>query len=719
MNVSPTPYWSKLLAWLEPRPRALWAGSVASFVALAAIVFLFYSNTLFYRFDGNFILTLATTQRRWMAPGPGFSLNFLEGFGDIWIPIATKWCLGFSVGGLFGQRLMPVVACLVFAVEFFLSTLVLARCLGAGLVTGLAGAWLGALFTLPFFVPTLADWRLWGNPHFFTPIAVTTLSLCAFLKVGRGRLAQDLAAVLLILMLIGYFMLSMPVLAAVAGPVLAVFGGAAVITAGDGKERRRKIMAAIVLVAVLALAFGGYEVALFTYARTTFFWDDLVASPVTWRDQSFLISEGRGYGLVIWAACVSGAVLAAVRAPPLLRRSAIGFLGFLALQQLLFLLNAIVGFKWRGPSAAYLDLFVLPFYALFAGYLVLGWWCETPPRRARAIAALSLVPWLVVLLTLHRPYADRDFHAQNPFVWPPRETAITQILRAEIGLREGGLFRGRVANIAGIEFEPQYANAPLISQHNYDAAVAYNVGNEHRYFGLWYYDIPTLIQDNQFSSPFAHATISRLFSRRHQKHVRQLTTITRYDPRLYAMFGVRFLITDRPLPDVRAITSLVVNHEAPHVWTLYLYEVPQAQPAGYWSTRPMQAATVRQAIEWLAAGNTSDADAVIYEPVEASLVPGRSSEIRVFRDRLVVTAESSGASLLVLPLEFSHCFEASFMAGTSGRLLRASVSQAGLLFSGRVEIELRYRFSPWHFRCRFRDIADARRLKLADIGWPE
>jgi hypothetical protein len=304
-------------------------------------------------------------------------------------------------------------------------------------------------------------------------------------------------------------------------------------------------------------------------------------------------------------------------------------------------------------------------------------------------------------------------------VWPPRETAITQILRAEIGLREGGLFRGRVANIAGIEFEPQYANAPLISQHNYDAAVAYNVGNEHRYFGLWYYDIPTLIQDNQFSSPFAHATISRLFSRRHQKHVRQLTTITRYDPRLYAMFGVRFLITDRPLPDVRAITSLVVYHEAPHVWTLYLYEVPQAQPAGYWSTRPMQAATVRQAMLWLAAGKPSDADAVIYEPVEASLVPGRSSEIRVFRDRLVVTAESSGASLLVLPLEFSHCFEASFMAGTSGRLLRANVSQAGLLFSGRVEIELRYRFSPWHFRCRFRDIADARRLKLADIGWPE
>jgi hypothetical protein len=500
--------------------------------------------------------------------------------------------------------------------------------------------------------------------------------------------------------------------------VLAVFGGAAVITAGASRERRRKIIAASVLVAVLALAFGGYEVALFTYARTTFFWNDLVTYPVTWRDQSFLISEGRGYGAAIWVACLVGAILAAVRAPPLLRRVAVAFLGFIALQQLIFLLNVLIGFQWRGPSAAYLDLFALPFYALFGGYLVLGWWCETPRRRPRAIVALSLAPWLV-LLTLHRPYADRDFHAQNPFVWPPHETPITRILRAEIGLREGGRFRGRVANIAGVAFEPQYAHAPLISQHNYDGAVAYHVRNEHRYFGLWYYDIPTLIADNQFSSPFAHAVISRLFSRRDQKHVRQLTTITRYDPRLHALFGVRFLITDRPLPDARAITSLVVNHEAPHAWTLYLYEVPQAQPSGHWSTRPKQVATVRQAMGWLADGKTSDADAVVYEPVGTPLVSGRSSEIRVFRDRLVVTAESPGASLLVLPIEFSHCFDATFPTGASGRLLRANVNQMGLLFSDRIEVELRYRFSPWHFRCRFRDIADARRLKLADVGWPE
>jgi hypothetical protein len=86
--------------------------------------------------------------------------------------------------------------------------------------------------------------------------------------------------------------------------------------------------------------------------------------------------------LAIWAACLAGAGLAAVRGSRPMQRAAVAFLGFIALQQLMFLLNAIVGFSWRGPSAAYLDMFALPFYALFGGYLLVGW-CETPGRPER------------------------------------------------------------------------------------------------------------------------------------------------------------------------------------------------------------------------------------------------------------------------------------------------------------------------------------------------
>ena len=38
--------------------------------------------------------------------------------------------------------------------------------------------------------------------------------------------------------------------------------------------------------------------------------------------------------------------------------------------------------------------------------------------------------------------------------------------------------------------------------------------------------------------------------------------------------------------------------------------------------------------------------------------------------------------------------------------------------TGHLKAELRYRFSPWHFRCRLDDIADAQRLQLSNVGWP-
>jgi hypothetical protein len=75
-------------------------------------------------------------------------------------------------------------------------------------------------------------------------------------------------------------------------------------------------------------------------------------------------------------------------------------------------------------------------------------------------------------------------------------------------------------------------------------------------------------------------------------------------------------------------------------------------------------------------------------------------------------------SLLVLPVEFSHCFDIQLSQQGAARFLRANVDQAAFLFSGQLHAELRYRYSPWHFACRLRDIADADRLKLSATGWP-
>jgi hypothetical protein len=152
------------------------------------------------------------------------------------------------------------------------------------------------------------------------------------------------------------------------------------------------------------------------------------------------------------------------------------------------------------------------------------------------------------------------------------------------------------------------------------------------------------------------------------------------------------------------------------VYALFLYEVPEAAVAGYWSTRPLSAAKVRVGLQWLSGEAADDFDAVVYEPVPADLVTGTASVLRTFRGYLEIEAFSPGASLLVLPLEYSHCFEIGMRSGGEVRLVRANVNQAALLFSGKVRVELRYRYSIFHFTCRFTDIQDARRLDLAGAG---
>jgi hypothetical protein len=702
--------------------RWWWVWQLLSFAALCAIVFTHYAETLFYRYDGTFLLTLVGSQAKWMARGLGFSLNYLQGMGDIWIPTVTSWIPALRLGSFFSDRWLPVVAWLIFALEYFLSSVALARCMGGDRVIAATGAWLGALFVMPFFIPPLCDWLLWGNPHFITAIAVTSISICLFLQIGRSKvptLWRDAGIVVLLVLLQSYLFLSQPVRAVIAAPMLAFFGLAAVLGAESSRERLRKLVVGTMLGAILAVCFLGYTYALFYYARTTFFWDDLAAFPVQWKQQSFIMSEAPIYGPVIWLACLLGAALAALRERGRLRMAAVAFLVFVGLQQLIVLAALVGRFLWQGPTIAYIDLFALPLYGMFGAYLAIGWWGRDMKKRLRTSVALLLLPW-AVLFTLGRPNENVAFRTHyNPFPWPPRETSITRKLVAEIGLREGDVFRGRVANLAGAEFLPQYDRIPFISQHSYDSTLSFLSGNDHRNYGLWYYDIPTLIADNQFSSPFFHVVASRLFNRPDQEHVRQFTTLTRFVPRTLALLGVNFVIVSRPLPGLQPIATMAAYPDHPERWTVFLYELRDARTNGYWSTRPISVSSVRQAMLWMASGLPNEADAAIYEASDVPLVTGGSSELRVFRDRLVVTTESAGTSLLVLPLEFSHCLDLRVTSGAPVRLLRANINQAALLLSGRAISELRYRYSPWHFGCRLRDIEDARSLQLSNVGWPD
>jgi len=103
------------------------------------------------------------------------------------------------------------------------------------------------------------------------------------------------------------------------------------------------------------------------------------------------------------------------------------------------------------------------------------------------------------------------------------------------------------------------------------------------------------------------------------------------------------------------------------------------------------------------------------------LVPVNRSSLTVERGGYRIEADSPGTSLLVLPIEYSHCLHANLTASGTipSHLLRVNLAMAAILFNGHVMGRLALRYGPWSSRCRMDDWRDADALKIGDAReWP-
>lgn len=687
---------------------------LASFVALSLVAFQLNSPVAFYRFDGTFLLSVAVNQSHWMAPFGVFSMNPLEGNAGLWFPTAMQLIPGFAVGRLFGDELLPAVAFAWFGTEFFVSTLVLGRAIGLRWQASVVGAWVVALSICPFVVPTLASERIWGNPHLLTAISANALALSAFISIGRNSGFRDLLLSLAVLLLLAYIGFSQPITTVLAWPTFGFFALVSLFTVGSGTARNRRILTLFVIAIFLGFLFGKYLAGLFGYAKTTFFWGDLVPTAVGWRQQSFFLDYGsqvRWLGPFLWATALAGAITCFIRKTST-QVVALGFIGFVLAEMVIAMVVGAGSMPWRGPVPAYFDLFAFPLYACFIGVLLGGL-----ARNQFAARAMVVLPW-VVLVGWRAPYDIPLFRNQVPFPWPPHSTAITEKLKGEIGFGEGQPFRGRVVSIAGNDFSPDLSRIPFASQHNYDAMTAFFVGNDHRMYGLWYFGIPTLIENNQFSSPFFHLLTSHFLADPRIQHTRPQTTITRFDERIFRQLGVRFVLTDAPLQGRSPVQRYTVTEGR----NQYLYEVLQPNVLGVTPTEATVAANAADAIGRLAdQAFAFDKTAVMLDPLPEGthLVQGKPERLLFYRDHAEISATSEGESLLVLPIEYSRCIESRLRdesAAGAPRLLRVNLSQLGILFMRKLRGTFDIRFSPLeHPGCRFDDLEDAKRFGLGDL----
>jgi hypothetical protein len=337
-----------------------------------------------------------------------------------------------------------------------------------------------------------------------------------------------------------------------------------------------------------------------------------------------------------------------------------------------------------------------------------------------AVGACSLaMAWgYVAFLTVRAPVTT--FYPNRGAFDVRKSDSIVDRLRREIAIRPGDSFRGSVATIWGakggslrkaLNLPDTTPLAPGQFEH-FMRKVGTATGNDHDLFDLWWFNIPTVSEyaqgvsrqlmfyvTNFLSDPGDPAELSIAFPRRANIDV-------------LAAMGARFIIIDRTLPVSRAT---LLSEESIAGAELYLYEIAQPNLGTY---SPV-AVEVDPGTDTLRTSvNTNPAilatTAFVQRPIVGSFTPARKAQMIFEKGSVRVVASSEGESMLLLPLQYSHCLRVSDPAV---RVWRADLMFTLIQFVGAIDAQLDWKFNFWrNSDCRMQDVDDMKKLGLLSAG---
>ena len=234
-------------------------------------------------------------------------------------------------------------------------------------------------------------------------------------------------------------------------------------------------------------------------------------------------------------------------------------------------------------------------------------------------------------------------------------------------------------------------------------------GNSFQMHDLWNSDIPTLEEYGQWVSKQMHYFNRDLLAEpRDQIDPLQASILVyRFRPLLLRALGVRFVIADGTLaaPSIESVMTETGKAGA----TVNLYEIKGANVGQFSPTQLSWRADYPTAVAALREQGDLDKRVVLLGTPErpTELVPASRSRLVAMTDGYHLAAAASGSAMLVLPVQFSHCWQIeNANSADLPRIVRANVVQTGILFKDNVDIRLRFNFEPWRTSCRFQDARD-------------
>ena len=703
----------------EPASRGVRALLAAAAVAFLLVSFVANEDCLLHGLDGTDWVQLFDAQKANRTPFSQTGADAFQGNFDAYYPTFREYLLPSALTLPFGSNPGKPLTYTVYGLCMLFCAYALARAVGFGRAAAQLGASLLPLLVLPVFIDRNSLlYPIFGlNPHLAQVLSLSLLTVAAFWAIpgtrGWRRAALTVAPMLCLVLGI---LATVPYVALMV-PAAALYGGASLLDSRSRRDIAPRIGAALIMVAVpAALGMAHYVYGLTAYTAYNFFTAEFEQTRTTLYFASVLFQPGYTGKLVI-ALGVLGALWTAWRQTGRLRLFALTHLVVTVLFQAVAISVVLFASGYQGPAPVYFEIFVWPYALLFSAVALavalralllgaprasakIGGWLYDRPAQVGLLCLLIAVAWLNASAAAHRAARCPD----SSF-FPLRATAITEHLQQAIALRPGAKFQGLAATIDGIGSKPSVS---WIDLHGYDASLWQKTGNDHRSIGLRNYQIPMLFDYTSFITPPYYLLLSEFLSRPADRRLRSVLILTQADPRMLRLWGVRFVITDADPGIGHEVVTLPVEGQK----SLRLVELDRPNLGDYSPTAIRHAGSYREGLALLHAPSFDGSSAVVTDAsLPGPFVAATHASLVFEKSGFDIKASSSGRSLLVLPVQHSHCWR---IEGTGQPVLfRANLMQLGVSFSGSLDARLVFNYGPvFAGLCRVQDMRDAERLQI-------
>jgi hypothetical protein len=697
----------------------LLVGEILLALMVALGLFSLNRGNLLGYIDGQYLLTLINNQAEFGTWAPVFSTNPLQGLDDAWYFVNTHWIPEFLAGRAFSDpSTRAVIIQTVAFLEVVLTVSLFAYWLHGSMCKAVASGWLAGMALFPLTYPSLLYNVSPDAPQlaFLTVVPIAMVPLLAAL--GRGSLMRDAAISGAIVCLAWIYFVGIGLFIALTLPFVAITASVFFVAARHSRNEFicKLAWSAAILVVLFASGLPQILAGLTFDSAAQFSPQDLARAEHVLSDGSLLFRGSEPFGVVLAATGIVGAVYTACFGVGRAQSFGLAVVILAALICLASVLNAYVGFP--GAIPIYYEYVLWLVYPIFAVHLLgslltvvsnsiypnsLSIPNQIVERYLTKSAWLTLP--LLGLAIMHGPHFARGLSTDRPNIFPPRPSRITEFLRDQIGLSVGSEFKGRVATITGYGYSDTSWPQAFID----DMRLIRAAGNDHRSIGFWYYNIPTLFEFSHMIRPRLYMVAKYLLAKETDTQYRTVLNFRRPSLDLLRLLGVEYLVTDYPAPadDMRRVQNITFSDG----YMLAVDKLPDPN-LGVSPTKIFVRAD-RDAFRWLAQDKI-DFERTVLLPVEASgvgaLTPAPNVTMLVEHGGLRVGASSSGDSLIVLPIQFSHCLRAFANSGTvRPMVLRVDFLLTGLVFHGKLDSTIEYRQGPFTgVSCALNDLREDR-----------